>query len=61
MITYNTDLEMERLEYTAYGLVDLNEIEMMSVDGGISKKMKEGLHEIVDGIKKIVDDWIDRL
>ena len=52
---------MKRLENTTYGLVELNDVEMMSVDGGISKKMKEGLHEIVDGIKKIVDDWIDRL
>ena len=61
MIAYNTDLEMERLEYTAYGLVELNEIEMMGVDGGISKKMKRGLHKIVDGIKDIVDCWIDQL
>ena len=52
---------MERLEYTPYGLVELNEIEMMSVDGGISKKMKRGLHKIVDGIKDIVDCWIDCL
>ena len=52
---------MKRLEYATCEMVDLNEIEMMSVDGGISKKMKDGLHEIVDGIKKIVDDWIDHL
>ena len=49
---------MKRLENTTYGLVELNEVEMMSVDGGISKKMKEGLHNIVNGIKSIVDDWI---
>ena len=61
MISYNADLEMKRLEYATCEMVDLNEIEMMSIDGGISKKMKEGLHEIVDGIKKIVDDWIDHL
>ena len=49
---------MKRLEYAICEMVDLNEIEMMSVDGGISKKMKEGLHNIVNGIKSIVDDWI---
>ena len=52
---------MKRLENTTYGLVELNEVEMMSVDGGISKKTKEGLHDIVNGIKKILDDLIDRL
>ena len=52
---------MKKIGSCSCELVELNEIEMMSIDGGISKKMKEGLHEIVDGIKKIVDDWIDHL
>ena len=52
---------MKKIGSCSCELVELNEVEMMSIDGGISKKMKEGLHEIVDGIKKIVDDWIDHL
>ena len=61
MISYNADLEMKRLEYATCGMVELNEIEMVGIDGGVSDKVKRGLHKIVDGIKDIVDDWIDRL
>ena len=52
---------MKRFEYATCGMVELNEIEMMGIDGGVSDKVKRGLHKIVDGIKDIVDDWIDRL
>ena len=52
---------MKRFEYATCRMVELNEIEMMGIDGGVSDKVKRGLHKIVDGIKDIVDDWIDRL
>ena len=52
---------MKRLEYATCEMVDLNEVEMMSIDGGVSDQVKRGLHKIVDGIKEIVDWCIDQL
>ena len=48
---------MKKIAYATCGMVELNEIEMMGIDGGVSDKVKRGLHKIVDGIKDIVDEW----
>ena len=52
---------MKKIGSCSCELVELNEVEMMSIDGGVSDKVKRGLHKIVDGIKDIVDCWIDHL
>jgi hypothetical protein len=52
---------MKKIGSCSCELVELNEVEMMSIDGGVSDKVKRGLHKIVDGIKDIVDWCIDQL
>ena len=52
---------MRNSELTTYGVVELSEIEMMEIDGGIPEGMKRGLHKIVDGLKDIIDVIIDTL
>ena len=52
---------MKKIGFCSCELVELNEVEMMSIDGGVSDQVKHGLHKIVDGIKEIVDWCIDQL
>ena len=49
---------MRKIEYATYGLVELNEVELMSIDGGVNKNIKRGLLKIVDGIKDVLTGLI---
>jgi len=50
---------MKKIECATYGLVELNEVELMSIDGGVNKKIKRGLLKMVDGIKDILTGIIE--
>ena len=46
---------MRKIECATYGLVELNEVELMSIDGGVNKKIKRGLLKMVDGLKDVLN------
>ena len=46
---------MRKIECATYGLVELNEVELMSIDGGVNKKIKLGLLKMVDGLKDVLN------